>query len=284
MEKYFNICNKNIKLYLPAETDIGTDFGIFEIPPTNADLFFDCKITDKLPETHGSFFGKSWDSEIFSGSDFIQRRIKIYDDGSLCNYSLNKANYSLTYFTPKGFEMLSNERYFLTAIGFNHLLLLQETLILHSSYIQYNNKAVLFCAPSGTGKSTQAGLWHQYKNAEIVNGDKSGINIIGNSVYAHSVPFSGTSGININKSLPLSAIVLLEKAPEENITELKGLNALLGILKNTYLDLLVAREKELAFDLISDVISKVKIYRFGCTKNETAVNCLFDKLEAEGLL
>ncbi|WP_370839368.1 hypothetical protein [Intestinibacter bartlettii] len=34
------------------------------------------------------------------------------------------------------------------------------------------DKGILFSAPSGTGKSTQADLWEKYENAEIINGDR----------------------------------------------------------------------------------------------------------------
>ena len=47
------------------------------------------------------------------------------------------------------------------------ILLKYNGIILHSSFINFENKAILFSAPSGTGKSTQADLWKKYKNAEI---------------------------------------------------------------------------------------------------------------------
>ena len=37
-----------------------------------------------------------------------------------------------------------------------HLLMESSEIILHSSYVSYKNHAILFTAPSGTGKSTQA--------------------------------------------------------------------------------------------------------------------------------
>ena len=44
-------------------------------------------------------------------------------------------------------------------MGLEHLLATQRAVILHSAYIDYKGKAILFSAPSGTGKSTQAELW-----------------------------------------------------------------------------------------------------------------------------
>lgn len=59
---------------------------------------------------------------------------------------------------------------------FNSLLSLERRMnsyksyILHSSYIVYQEQAILFSAPSGTGKSTQADLWKKYRDIEIING------------------------------------------------------------------------------------------------------------------
>ena len=39
------------------------------------------------------------------------------------------------------------------AMGFDVLLAKERKLILHASFIVYRNKAILFSAPSGTGKS-----------------------------------------------------------------------------------------------------------------------------------
>ena len=46
-------------------------------------------------------------------------------------------------------------------------------LILHCAYINHRGKGILFSAPSGVGKSTQAALWEKYRGSEIVNGDRT---------------------------------------------------------------------------------------------------------------
>ena len=105
-------------------------------------------------------------------------------------------------------------------------LALEKTLsgygrfVLHSSFIKTMGGAVLFTAPSGTGKSTQAELWKQYKNAEIINGDRAGIWKAGNKWMVGGVPWCGTSGIMKNEILPLKAVVILRQGTENQITEM----------------------------------------------------------------
>ena len=45
----------------------------------------------------------------------------------------------------------------------NSLLLHFQTLLFHASYIFHAGRGLLFTAPSGTGKSTQAGLWRAHR-------------------------------------------------------------------------------------------------------------------------
>lgn len=92
--------------------------------------------------------------------------------------------------------------------------------VLHSSFIETLGGAVLFTAPSGTGKSTQAELWKRYQNADIINGDRAGIWKAGNKWMAGGVPWCGTSGIMKNKIMPLKAVVILRQGSENQITEM----------------------------------------------------------------
>ena len=46
----------------------------------------------------------------------------------------------------------------------------KDSFILHASYVVRDGKALLFSAPSGTGKSTQAEFWHTRRGCDIING------------------------------------------------------------------------------------------------------------------
>ena len=116
-------------------------------------------------------------------------------------------------------------------------LLRHGRLVLHSSSILVNGKVILFAAPSGTGKSTQAALWEKYRCAEVLNGDKNCVSFDENSgtAIAHGLPFCGTSG-GLPTIFPVrsSAIVLLKQAPENKIRRLRGITGSLRTVRKLH--------------------------------------------------
>ncbi|KIR02094.1 hypothetical protein P261_00908 [Lachnospiraceae bacterium TWA4] len=117
-------------------------------------------------------------------------------------------------------ESKLTELEFLNCLAFEKTMYENNRFILHSSFIETKYGAILFTAPSGTGKSTQAELWRTYRNVDVINGDRSGLWKEGNQWMAGGVPWCGTSGIMKNKTLPLKAIVILEQALENCIQEI----------------------------------------------------------------
>ncbi len=117
-----------------------------------------------------------------------------------------------------------------------HVLLLKDRIILHASYIRHGDRGIIFTAPSGTGKSTQADLWHLHRGAEILNGDRAVIGLRGETPYVFGFPMSGSSPYCKNVDLPLCCIVSLLQGPENRIRRLHGREALRVILNGTYSD------------------------------------------------
>ena len=103
-------------------------------------------------------------------------------------------------------------------------------VVLHSSYIiTQRGEALLFSAPSGTGKSTQAELWRSYAGAKVINGDRALVKAE-NGVTANGILFSGTSGISENVTAPLRAIVLLRQSEKNEIRSVSGKEAFMRLL------------------------------------------------------
>ena len=188
-----------------------------------------------------------------------------YGDEKYLNINYKRKSYidEMTLFNYMGLERNINER--------NHL-------ILHSSFIKTKKGAILFSAPSGVGKSTQAELWKKYKDIEIINGDRACLWKSNNQWNADGIPWAGTSGILKNVSLPLLAIVLLEQN-DQNVLDVPGLMTKMKYLMeqmtiNPWNSKMKMRTQMLCIELCNDV----PIYYLSCRPDKEAVELLAKEL------
>ena len=113
-----------------------------------------------------------------------------------------------------------------------YAMLHYNAFMVHASAIVYQNQGILFSAPSGTGKTTHTKLWEQFdSSAFILNDDSPILRFMDvGKVYACGSPWAGASGEGQNAMVPLKAIVFLQQGSENEITELKTLQALQWLL------------------------------------------------------
>ena len=113
-----------------------------------------------------------------------------------------------------------------------YAMLHYNAFMVHASAIVYQNQGILFSAPSGTGKTTHTKLWEQFdSSAFILNDDSPILRFMDDGkVYACGSPWAGASGEGQNAMVPLKAIVFLQQGSENEITELKTLQALQWLL------------------------------------------------------
>ena len=166
-------------------------------------------------------------------------------------------------------------------IGMESLMLRHDTLILHSSFIRWQEAGVLFSAPSGTGKSTQADLWAKYRQADIINGDRAALRKIGGRWTAFGLPFAGSSDIFRNESAPIRAIVMLEQAPENRIRPLNPAQALRKIYPEVTLHRWDPDFVDKGLDLLLDLLGAVPVYHLACLPDEGAVRLLHKTMTHE---
>ncbi len=105
-------------------------------------------------------------------------------------------------------------------LGLESLLLQFGGLLLHSAFIRWQGRGILFSANSGVGKSTQADLWVQHQGAEVLNGDRAGLRRVDGLWRAFGLPYAGSSRVYRNESAPVSAIFMLEQAKINEIQPL----------------------------------------------------------------
>lgn len=279
MKKSYSICGKAISIESPLPITEHENFNIFAVEEGNTDILITYNVAENLPKTpgeskrarNGAFV--SWD-----GENVYRNNPMGVAEGALSCYNFRDTSHSQVYFTEKSYNVMSDYRYMWNSVSLGQLLLPFNTLLFHSSYISVNGEAVLFSAECGVGKSTQAELWRKYRGAEVINGDKAGVSIEKDGVYAHGLPFCGTSGICKNKTLPLKAIVLLGQAPENKIRRVTGVEAIRSLSGNIYLDFLAPGETQKCVDILIELLNKVPVYRLDCTPDERAVETLSGEL------
>ena len=151
-------------------------------------------------------------------------------------------------------------------------------VVLHSSYIiTQRGEALLFSAPSGTGKSTQAELWRKFAGAKVINGDRALIKAQ-NGVTANGIFFSGTSGICENVTAPLKAIVLLRQSFANELRKVSGKEAFMRLLPQCSYYPKEEENLRLVTGILAEIISAVPIYDFGCVPEKSAVTALNEVL------
>lgn len=198
------------------------------------------------------------------------------------------------------FEKIEINSDLLSYFAIEKYLLDDKQIILHSSFIKYNGEAILFTAPSGTGKSTQADLWEKYANAEIINGDRSVLSVgdcydmnirkdikgtLANDksfakvgVYAHGLPFCGTSGIDKNTVLGVRAIIYLQQGIVNSACKISKNEIIKKIFSETTKNLWNQKYIDKAIKIIENIAQNVEIYKYTCTKYQDAVEYLNNKL------
>ena len=172
--------------------------------------------------------------------------------------------------------------WFLGVSGLHRALLRRDAPILHASYIAHQGGAILFAAPSQTGKSTQAQLWHDHAGAEIVNGDRALLRRLDGRWHACGFPCSGSSEFCENRTLPLRAIVLLAQGPEDGVEELPLSRQMTGLLSGMQVYPWDQAEVDRAFDLAGLIAREVPVVRLTCTPTRNAVETLRQYLEVKG--
>ena len=171
-------------------------------------------------------------------------------------------------------QMLNEKKIFYT-MGLEHLLATQRAVILHSAYIDYKGKAILFSAPSGTGKSTQAELWRMNREGtEVVNGDRSILTCRDGIPEANGLPFCGTSKIYKKKTLPIRAIVVLRQGKQNVIHRLQPLEAVQWLLSECNVMFGIRQDVENTMDLLTELVQSVPVFWFSCLPDVSAVSVL----------
>ena len=161
--------------------------------------------------------------------------------------------------------MWTGEPFYLNLLDF-------DGFMLHASGVVYENKAYLFSAPSGTGKSTHTSIWQRVFGNDktfIINDDKPAIKLDGDVVKACGTPWSGKYDQSRNADVPIKGICFLERAEVNSIEEMEKKEAIHQILNQTIRPR-DPKDMEKLLTLLDRLLDRVKVYRLGCNMDDEA--------------
>lgn len=184
-------------------------------------------------------------------------------------------NEIMCYINPVMLNQISiSANRFFSMTGLHRVLLKREAPILHASYIDWNGQAILFTAPSQTGKSTQSKLWTELENAEIINDDRALIRKKNGIWQSYGYPSCGSSQICINRTLPIKIIVVLEQGKENKIEEMTLSQKIRAIVSGIEIFTWDIDEINMSFNIAQKIVAEVPIVKLICRPDDGAVSVL----------
>lgn len=161
--------------------------------------------------------------------------------------------------------------YFLSRVKAAELLPEKGAFILHASYIVHEGRAILFTAPSETGKSTQAHLWAQERGANIVNEDRVLLRCHHGVWQAHGCWATGTAGVTDNISAPVRAVVLLGQGKSNRVYVPGAVDTFRRLVPQCSFDNTDTMGRTNIIDLVTRLMRDVTILGYDCLPDASAV-------------
>ena len=153
----------------------------------------------------------------------------------------------------------------------------RNILLFHGSAIAVDGQSYLFIAKSGTGKSTHSALWRQFlgDRAVMVNDDKPFLEIKEDGVTVHGSPWNGVHKLGNNISVPLKAICILERGPENKLRQVSAKDSVYMLMQQS------SRPHDPALltaymDMLDKLSQKVCFYRLSCNTDIEAAQVAYE--------
>lgn len=285
MSRYYQFAGMKIAVSMPEELFFENELKLapFRCEGPEADWTFQFEKKEELMPPEGRLAMQEADRLIYSSKGYCVRYLDAY------NGNWEKASARVEYRDRQVWVQLREKRfpdrviakYVLQSLGVEHLAARNQGLIFHCAFIEHNGKAILFTAPSGTGKSTQAELWKNYRGARIINGDRAAVRLAEGVLLAEGIPFAGSSQYCEKESLPIAVIVYLGQAPETSIRKLRGYEAFSRIWEGVSVDTWDRDDLENVSCVVQKIAEQIPIYHLPCTPDESAIVALEEALRKQ---
>ena len=175
---------------------------------------------------------------------------------------------------------LEELEYLYTGSIFHRYLLNFNGCMLHASAVVVDGYAYLFSADSGTGKSTHTQQWlkHFGDKAYIINDDKPVVRYVDGEWFVYGTPWSGKTDQNVNARARLGAIVFLERAADNQISEISVDTAIPLFFRQTVRRFNTEKRMDAALQIMEKILLDTPIYQLKCNISEDAAITAYQKI------
>ncbi len=153
-------------------------------------------------------------------------------------------------------------------------------VLIHSSCVVHQGKAVLCLGESGTGKSTHTRLWLKYiPDSFLLNDDSPVLAFENGQAVVYGSPWSGKTHHFHQLRFPLAAAIRLSQAPHNKIRRLGILEAF-SALQPSFPPALAQDDKfqDMMVGMLSEVLSVARVFHLECLPDEAAARTSHDAI------
>lgn len=147
-------------------------------------------------------------------------------------------------------------------------------LFLHAAQIACQGKGILFSAPSGTGKTTQAQLWQQCRGAELICNDRTLLRQSPAGWQTYGYPLDGSAPVRSHKIHRLGCVVILAQGMENRVETLGPAKAAGLLMGQVVIDSWSGEARQKAMEQILVLLEQIPVLLLTCTPDERAVRAL----------
>jgi len=154
-----------------------------------------------------------------------------------------------------------------------------NAVVFHGAAVAVGERAVVFSAVSGTGKTTHTRLWlKNIPGSYVVNGDKPILRIMDGAVFVCASPWNGKERFGTNKIVPLAALCQLSRAAENRIERVTApVTFLPHLLEQTHFP----EQKESllkTLPVVEQIVKTTPCFRLFCNQEDDAARLSFQTL------
>lgn len=275
MKTYFCIGDFRFSITYPETVSPPEHFMIFQTDAQESEYDYTLSVVDELPQPEGKLIAQREDILVCGENGLESRLLGIKGwDGHYACYRETSERSAEILFAADCISKLRIDPAFTSLLALERRLVKKDALILHCAYTSYRGEAILFSAPSETGKTTQANLWGKYRSSQTINGDKSLLQCVDGRWTAQGWPVCGTSEVCHNIATPIRAIVMLSQGKTDVVSRLSPIQAYSQLYSQVTVNGWNRDSVDHTLNLIGALIGQIPVYHLSCTISEHAVACL----------